>query len=221
MKKGILLAAVACVAMFALPAVASANVWHVQNGTIGFSGSGGVGELTPAGGTNVRCTSVKVNGAYENTTTGWVEFSFHGCFAQTIFNPHCQSAGQPTGTIVTTKLTFHNVVVDGTPSILLTPGPTGAGEPKDHFASFSCFGIATVVRGNGLIGALDKACGTKSTGATATFASKEPGVPIPWESTGTKYTLESTTSGTTRMASEDASGSLTFAGGAEQTIECT
>jgi hypothetical protein len=223
MKRAMLLAAVACVAMFALPAVASAGVWHVQNGTIGFSGSGGAFQLTPAGGTTTDCSSASVQGAYETTTTGWIEFAYHGCLATTIFNPHCQSVGQPTGTIKTTKLTFHNVrnSPSGKPTILLTGGPTGVGQPKDHFATFSCFGIATVVTGNGLLGEMNKNCGEKISAATITFNSTEAGVPSPWEVTGTKYTPDFTTSGTTRMASVDAAWSFTFNGGAEQTIECT
>lgn len=219
MKRAMLLAATACVAVFALPAVASAGVWHVQNGTIGFEGMGGAFQFTPAAGTTTDCSSVSVKGAYETTTTGWVKFTFHGCFATTVFNPACTTSGQPSGTITTEKLTFHNVLAAGNqPAILLTPNHT-----TGRFASFSCFGIATTVAGNGLIGTLNKKCGEKSEGQTWHFASTEAGVPSPTQvtGTGTQYTLESTTSGTTRMASLDAAWTTNFAGGAEQTIECT
>ena len=217
MKKAMLLAATACVALFALPAVASAGTWHVQNGTIGFSGTGGVFAFTTASGSATQCTSKTTAGAYETTTTGWVKYTFHGCTGP--FGVHCTTTGQPTGTITTTKLTFHNVRgPSGEISTLVTPNHDG------HFWSANCFGIVTKVTGNGLMDTLNKSCGEKSSSATVTFSSTAPGVPSPTQITGagTQYTLESSTGGGAPvMMSLDSSESFVFAGGAEQTFECT
>lgn len=224
MKKAMLLAATACVAMFALPAVASAGVWHVPKGDIGFTGSGGTLVLTPASGSSIHCTSLTYGGAYETTTTGWIKYTFHGCTGP--LGASCTTPGQPTGTITTTKLTFHNVIVNEVtvdkvhkrPGRLITPSHDG------HLYTYVCFGISTKVTGNGLISTLNKNCGDKAASATESFTSSAAGVPNPTQitGTGTQYTLEaSTAGGSPVMASWDASGTMNFAEGAEQTIECT
>jgi hypothetical protein len=211
MKKGILLAAVACVAMFALPAVASANVWHIDK-AVSFTGTGPGGVLK--GGTEVKCTSTTVTGNYTTTTAGTVEFTFHGCTGP--FNAACTTSGQPSGTITTTELPFHNAVVSGTPGILLTPNAaTGV------FAHFSCFGIPVTVHGNGILGTTNKACGSSSATATIDFNVVE-GAQEHTEWTGTKYGLTSTTGGGSSVAAtEEAEGTIEFAGGEARTITCT
>jgi hypothetical protein len=174
MKKMILLAlAAASVAMFALPAVASAGTWHIEPPggvtTTTFTVSGGAGTLTSSGG-NVSCLSTGGSGHYENTTTGTMTITFHGCTTE-IFGSkvHCQTSGQPTGTITTTKLPIHNVILDVTaggvkdPGILVTPA-------AGSFAHFNCSIASVTVEGNGLLGQLTKpACGASSNVATVEF----------------------------------------------------
>jgi hypothetical protein len=211
MKKAMLLAAVACVAMFALPAVASATTWHLDK-TDTFSGTGPGGVLK--GGTEVKCTSTTVlNGKYETTTTGTVEFLFHGCTGP--FGAACTTSGESSGTIRTTVLGLHNVVIGGVPGVLLTPNAaTGV------FAHFSCFGIPVTVHGNGILGTTNKKCGDKSSNATIDF-NVVGGAQQHTVSTGVTYGLTSTTGGgASTPSTEEAEGTITFAGG-ERTITCT
>lgn len=220
MKRAMLLAlATACVAVFALPAMASAGVWHVDKAPLKFSGNGGTATLTPTTGTIVDCSTVAVEGEYETTTTGWVIFTFHNCRAETLFTPACTSPEQPSGTIQTTKLTFHNILLkDNVPGILLTPNHT-----TNVFAHFSCFGIQTTVEGKGVIGEIsNRKCGDKANSAIVKFESISRGHQKHTQITGTgeTYDLESTTGGGSAVtASEDAEGTIGFA--EEQTLNCT
>ena len=215
MKKAMLLAAVACAAMLALPAVASATVWHVDK-TDSFSGVSGVSVFN--GAVVVECQTTTIEGAYETTTTGWIKFTFHGCVAKAI-GVHCTTAGTPTGTIQTTKLTFHNAVLGGKPGILLTPN-----HETNTFAHFSCFGIPATVHGNGLLGTVpDRECETRSQTATIEFSVSATSPPSQQhtEWTGTKYGLTSTFSGgSSTPSTEELAVGITFLGG-ERTFTCT
>jgi hypothetical protein len=221
MKRAMFLAAIACLAMLALPAGASAGVWHIDKAPLAFSGTGGEGKITtlPAGLT-IDCTSKTMIGEYETTTTGWVEFAYHGCTTTTLFNPPCTTLGQSNGTIKTTKLTFHNVLLTGNKvGILITPNhATGI------YAHYACPGAQITISGNGALGEVNKNCGDKAASTTLTFASIEPGVPAHTQVTGkgTIYRLQSSTNGGPFVNwSEDAAATTAFAEGVEPTITCT
>lgn len=223
MSKKLMLVALAAFSalMFALPAVASAEVWHIDTAEE-FTAEGGQATLTvrpnSAGEsvTEVTCSTNSASGVYENTTTGKeLTITFHGCHivgsAAT-----CTTSGQPSGTIKTTDLTFHNIMIDPeVPGILIT---SNAG----HFASFVCGGfIPVAVNGNGIIGEVERNCGESANGGGLLFESSSTGVQKYMQVTtaGTKFDLSSTSLGTTRTASEDATGTIGFEG--EQTINCT
>ena len=220
-KKIMLLALVAVsAAMFALPAIASAGVWDAETAEGGnspgaFSGTGGTAELNTTSGLRVHCTSVTVTGSYDagSKTTGSVSFLFHGCTGP--LGVSCASSGQPSGTIATTALTFHNIHLESNktkPGILITPNGT-------HFATFVCFGVETVVSGNGIVGEVTKpACGSSSTEATLAFARGATAGHQKWNqitTTGTVYDL--TASGST--GSMDGSGTIKFAQSTK--VNCT
>lgn len=172
MKKSILALVAVCAAMFALPAVASAGVWHLEpeNGepSQGFTvAAGGTAKLLTVNSSDavtseIDCTSVDGSGEYETTTTGTLNLVFHGCTTTIpIFGKvNCTTSGKTTGTIETTTLPFHNVLIHaGTPGVLITPAADGT------FAHFSCFGVAVTVEGNGIIGDVTAECG--DTGVSA------------------------------------------------------
>jgi hypothetical protein len=213
MKRAILLAAVACVAMFALPAVASATVWHLDK-AVSFSGSGGSWTFSGAG--VVDCTSHTIEGAYESTTTGWVTYTFHGCTLTTFTFPPCTTSGESAGTIKTTKLAFHNVVLGGKPGILLTPN-----HATNTFAHFTCFGIPITIHGNGLLGTTNRNCGDTAASWMFDF-NTIIGAQEHTVSTGVTYGLTSTSGGGSSTPSTfDTSGTTTFAGGESRTFICT
>jgi hypothetical protein len=223
------LAAVSAV-MFALPAVASAGTWELD-GFGKFTSAAGVTTLTqdPLNAedkpTEVTCKSSTGTGTY-TSKTGGNEFTqtFKEC-TESLFGFSCTTAGQAAGTIKTTDLTFENIMIDstaqkagGTPGILITPN-------AGHFASFTCGGFIPVsVNGNGLIGDLTQPCGDVKAAGVArelNFDSVATGTQRYMQVTtaGTKFDLSSTSSGTTRTASQDGEGKVTFAGAAT-TITC-
>jgi hypothetical protein len=215
MKKAMLLTAVACVATFALPTMASATTWHIDK-TASFSGSGL--EATFKGATEVKCTSSTVVGKYETTTTGTVEFLFHGCTGP--FGAACTTSGESSGTIRTTKLGLHNVIlyhtIGSTPGVLITPNAeTGT------FAHFSCFGIPSTIHGNGVLATTSQFCGNKSSFLTIRIDTVA-GLQTHTSSTGVTYGLTSTSGGGSSVKSTlDASVSSSFDWGESRTTTCT
>ncbi len=168
MNKKMMLLALAAVsaAMFALPAMASAGTWHFEKaGGIKvntFTGTGGVSEWTTTNGLTLKATSTTVHGEFETTTTGTITLTFHGFVG--LFGVHCTTAGQPTGTVVSTKLTFHLVHLEpakNKPGILITPNHT-----TGNFLHFECGGVKQTWAGNGLLGELvapSPPCGAETT----------------------------------------------------------
>ncbi len=165
-KRTALAIAAVGVAMLVLPAVASAGTWHLEKvggGTPGtFTGTGGASELVTTSNLTLKSVTTTIHGEFETTTTGTITVTFHGMTG--LFGIHCQTAGQPTGTVVTTKLTFHLVNLEPSPNpkkpgILITPNHT-----TGNFAHFECGGIAQTLAGNGVLGELvSPACGAKTT----------------------------------------------------------
>jgi hypothetical protein len=187
-KKMTLLAiSVVSAAAMALPAVASAGTWHLepaQNGTV----AGGVTEVESSSGAIITCTSVSGTSKFDasSTTTGTISLTLHGCKNKPGF--HCQTAGDPTGTITAPNLPFHLVHLEPNktkPGILLTPNATSG-----NFAAFECAGIPHTLAGNGVLGELTSpACNAESTAAMFDFAA---GAVQQWTqvtTTGTPYGL--------------------------------
>lgn len=194
MKKALLLSlAAASVMLFALPAVASAKSWEIDNATTFEVTGHTTTTLTTHSGDEIKCSTASGTGAYTTKTTGNVQLTFHGCSEPT-FGVSCTTAGQSTGTIKTTALTFHNIYATHggkeIPSVLITPN-------AGHFASFGCtfFGIGAhvVVSGTGVIGEVET-CG-KLKESHLNFVSAGPGTQTLTTWTGTTYDLKSSRNG--------------------------
>jgi hypothetical protein len=193
MKKMIVLAlAVASVAMFALPAVASAGTWHLGGSfPAAFTFKGGTATWGTAGGTTIHCGSVSGAGSYANSTSGTMQLTFSGtCQTAGPFGPvHCTSAGQAAGTVRTEVLPIDNVMLhNNVPGVLVTPNANG------RVAHFVCGGLITVEwKGNGILGKITKpACEAISTEATVDFNATAHGKQEYTQvtTTGTVYNLK-------------------------------
>jgi hypothetical protein len=219
MKKTFIALVAVCAAMFALPGVASAGTWHTGPLPLTFTASGGTSELLTLNAdhtvaSRVHCTSNSASGAYETTTTGTATITFKGCTtSEGGGGVACTTNGQASGTIVTTALTFHNVMIhSNVPGILMTPGPGGV------FAHFVCgFIIPVTVEGNGVIGTITTACGTETSstelkfGATATNTQQHTQI----TTTGTVYDLKKGTATATQISTSK----LTLS--KKSKVECT
>jgi hypothetical protein len=216
-----------CAAMLALPAMASAAGWDIdpESGKLPlkFTSAGGEAKLTRLNGQKVTCTANSGTGQYETATTGKIELTFTGCKDNLGFT--CTTAGQAAGTITTTELEFHNIMIDSTaqvvggkPGVLITPN-------AGHFATFACtLGIGTVVvSGNGIVGEVSNPTCTNNPfqkTATLNFESSATGTQkyMQEETAGTKFDLLSSTNGAlAETSSEDAEGTVTFAENAKMT----
>ena len=211
MSKKLMLLSLAAVsaAVLALPAAASAQTWHL-NEAGAFTITGGTGNLSTTSGTTIHCGSVTGSGNYETTTTGTMTLVFGPTCA--LGTTHCESPGAATGVIETTALPFHNVMVTtNTPGVLVTPNATGA------FAHFNCGFLSFTVSGNGVLGDVEKECGSKSVEAGVEFKATGHGVQEHTLYTGTTYRL--TTAGFN--AAQNTTGTIKFTNGLNRTIECT
>jgi hypothetical protein len=187
-KKIMLLAlAVASVAMFALPAVSSAQEIHWTN-TETFTGHGGAGTLVAEGEPTITCETVDVHGTPSaGGTTGSVTFDFTSCHT-TVFGltAKCRTTGSPLDNTIASSGTYHLVTTTANiPDMLVTPVETVV----------VCAGISnTTVKGN-LIGTITSpACGVESKSMTTKF-SATGSTQNDLEYTGVKYDLTATTSG--------------------------
>lgn len=225
-KKMMLLAlSVVSAALFALPAVAAANPAAHISATENFTVSGTKTVLLEThSGEKVEChptaqvPAVTGTGSFENTTTGSVKLTFHGCTTTTIFGSiHCQSAGQPTGTITSTVLPFHLIGTLGPENagVLITP----TANSNEHFATFTCAGIQKIVSGNGVLGTITSPkCGAAAT-KTATLSFEQDPAKTGFQKhtnlTGVTYSLKS--NGT--QAAQIAEANLNFVN--TKSITCT
>lgn len=197
MKKKLLVALISITAAISvLPASASASVWHLEPFS-GFTGMGGEARLTDPAGAMV-CTSITAAGLYTTATTGFISLHMHGCKSGVF---QCTSPGEPTGTVSTNVLPFENILLEAnpqTPGILIKPAKVdnqpAAGEGL--ITEFTCFGIPTIVRGNGLIADITgPKCGESGKALTLEYASSAQGTQrwMQVTTTGTKYDLTSNT----------------------------
>jgi len=209
-KKMMLLALSAvCAALFALPAVASANPPAHLEGLkdTSFTVHAGPGSLSTTGGETVTCTTTTGGGKLETTTTGSLSLIFHGCKAKTPFGElTCTTSGQSSGTIATTALSFHLIsgaTSTARPFILVTPNAATA-----TYAHFVCGGFVNkTVEGTGLLGTITApGCDTAASKATVDFNALGHGLKQHTTITGTTYTF--TSNGTT--AAMDTTPTITF-----------
>jgi hypothetical protein len=162
-KKIMLLAlAVASVAMFALPAAASAQEIHLE-GVSKFTGTAGAGSLTAEGEPVITCESSDTEGTVETGgTTGTISLDFTGCHTTVFgFTAKCRTTGSPLDNTIKSSGTFHLITISsGVPGILVTPVVT----------TISCAGITNTITGGNLIGTVTKpACGAESKEMTTVF----------------------------------------------------
>lgn len=229
-KKMMLLAlTVASAALFALPAVASAQSWHIAQAT-SFSVTGSGGTLTPTTGSNVSCTSTAGSGSFSTTTGGTVSVVYHGCTGP--FGFACTTPGQSSGTIVFAD-SFDAIMVNSTAStkdlgVLLTPDtpssteltPSGASAGKKFTGEFSCLGVSIKLYSNGVIGTITApGCGVASNTVTLSFASSSQGHQNDKTWTGTTYDMISNIDSSHPTTSLDGTVTLTFP--AAETMTCT
>jgi hypothetical protein len=222
MSKKIILLALAAIsaAMFALPAVAAAGEWGVDPAGGKFPVSFTLKSTTTTSlttddgsGLKVTCSGATGSGEQESSTTSKnVTLTFTGC-KENLFGSSCTSSGQAAGSIKTTDMTGHNVILEASPEVrgvLLTP-------KEGHFATFTCAGFFTLkVGGNGVIGELTSptACGAVSTTATTVFSAVAAGTQKWTQVTtaGTKFDQTSSKNGATPVtAAQDGTGTTTFA----------
>jgi hypothetical protein len=208
-KTLIAVSVVAC-AFAALPASGMADPNMDLPKSSGFTVSGGTSELT--GGTNVHCASVSGSGTFENGSVGALQFVFHGCKALGFLS--CTTAGQPSGTIVTTVLPFNLRTVGGNPAVLVY-------SKEGHFMTFSCLGATFKVTGKGVVGTLLKP-GYKEASKTFEVEFKGTGAVqnhLKVDGDANTYTLESSVNGGAPAAAAlDASGVATWDAGGEGTL---
>jgi hypothetical protein len=158
MTKKIMLLALAAVsaAMFAMPAMASAN-WGVDPVNQTFSGTshvGTVGSLAAAGEPTITCLGPDhVSGNWTNGTEG--VFTLHATECHVVvlgFTIACKTAGAPLNNTIHTHGTFKNVTINptGTPGKKgITVTPTGTtvqcGATKPITVTGSIIGVLTEI----------------------------------------------------------------------------
>jgi hypothetical protein len=220
MNKKIMLLALAAVSagVLALPAMASAltplHLNPTPSGTKTIDNGTFAPTLSTSGGTTVVCDSVTGSATFNaGGTTGTMSLKFGpNCRVGFI---GCNSTGETGGNIATTALPFDLVTLPGeSPGVLVTPNAGGTG---NHFATFSCFGVQTVVSGNGVIGTIENQCGETSQEAKINFNALEHGVQehTTVEGTETEYDLKKGA----ETAAQDATGTVTFKENIK--LECT
>ena len=227
MKHKMLLLALAAVsaAMFALPAVASAGSPVIDPASgkfpLTFTSAGGHSDFRATGEPAITCTSKTGTGRFTSGTTGEIALTFHGCMTSFFgFPTSCNSAGQPSGTIVINPSVFHNIYVTDAktnPGILITPPSSGV------FTTLICGSFAkTEVKGNGIIGEVTAPRCNAAAQKTATLNFTAAGSSQNLKkvtATGTEFSLQSATEGgSTVAAAEVAEGTVTYSENA--TLTC-
>jgi hypothetical protein len=212
-KKMMLLAlAVASMAMFALPAVASAQEDHVDGITV-FNGAGGAVTLSASGEPTITCEFSHVEGSVNSGgTTGFINFAFTGCHVNVIFTIPCHSpSGLVNNEITWNNGSFHIITINNKPGIMVTPG----------LIVIECAGISTVmVSGNGVIGTITSpACNVESKEMTVAFsATGTTQNHIAY--TGVNYDLNAQTSGGSALTA-GLTNTLTVSGASKGKVTCT
>jgi hypothetical protein len=221
-KKMMLLAlAVACAAVFALPAAASAQTAHLS-ATTSFSVAGSGGTLTSHSGSSVVCTGTTGSGTFSTTTSGSATLQFSGCTSSGFSCSNTGTAGQ-----IKVTNSFNGIMVSagtstGKAGILLTPtgSSTLTSASTKLFTEFTCLGFITIsVYGNGVIGTIEESCSTSSNTFKLIFESSETkGTQKDLEWTGVKYDLKNDQSG---HPTSSLDGTATMTLPAARQLHCT
>jgi hypothetical protein len=223
----VLALAVVSAALFALPAVASAQSWHISQ-TTAFSVTGAGGNLSTVSGTTVSCSSTTGSGSFSTTTEGSVSLIFHGCLTGGFFS--CTTPGQSAGTITVSNKFDGIMVATNKPGVLLTPSGASSTEatPSDPvnkgkklLTEFVCAGITTKVYGNGVIGTIHSPanpCGATGTTWGLNFEKSAHGQQKHKLWTGKEYDLITGAEGHPTSALE---GTATLHFPASRTMTCT
>jgi hypothetical protein len=127
-KKIMLLAlAAASFALFALPALASAQEIHLDTAAT-FTGTGGAGSLVAEGEPTITCESTEVNNGTISTggTTGTMNLDFKGCHTSVFgLTAKCHTTGSAADNTVASGGTFHLIkLANGSPAVLVTANTT-------------------------------------------------------------------------------------------------
>jgi hypothetical protein len=226
MKHKLMMLALAAVsaACFALPSVASAGEWRIYTETAAnpaFTISGKSANLSSSGFgafLPVQCTAFSGSGSYPTPFTAFMTLTFTGC---TQSGNTCTTSGQATGTIKTTELVSHNIMIEsteqvagGTAGLLITPN-------GGHFATFVCGSSTFTVGGNGIIGDISSPkCGAAfQKTATVEFKTSSSGNQLYKQvtTTGTSYDLSTTLGSSTFTSGWDATAAFTFNQGIKMT----
>jgi hypothetical protein len=191
-KKMMMLAlAVVSAALFALPAVASAQSWHLSQ-TTSFSVTGSGGNFSTSAGTTISCTSTTGAGSFSTTTEGSVSITFHGCLLAGL-GAACTTPGQSAGTIAVSYKFDAIMFATNKPALLLTQNGVSSTEltPGQKFVTeISCFGVSTKVYGKGSIATIHSpanACGATGSTWGINFEKSAHGVQKHQLWTGTAY----------------------------------
>ncbi|HKO37141.1 MAG TPA: hypothetical protein VJU14_02095 [Solirubrobacterales bacterium] len=230
MSKKMMLLALSAIsaAMLAVPAFASALPAHLSVNPGNFTLHGGASALSRVGGGGTTGTTTTGTGKFENTTTGTVTLTFHG--VKDPFGGSCNSPGQPAGTVVTTTLPFHLVMLGAHKAGLLITSAAG-----NHFVSYTCIFVPNIVvggnppgegegnptgEGQGILGEITSpTCGTAANEAKVKFNGAN-GIQAPTSYTGGHYTLISSVNGGIPVQSAmNAEATIKF--GVNPTLICT
>jgi hypothetical protein len=184
-KKTMLLAlAVASVAMFALPAAASALEIHLDNVT-SFSGTAGASSLAAEGEPTITCESGDVEGTVEaGGTTATFSLDFTGCHTTVFgFTAKCRTTGSALDNTIKSGGTKHFITTSDGPASLWTLTTT----------TITCAGISnTIVHGSVIATLIFPQCNSESKELTEKFvgsgSTQEHDI-----YTGVTYTLTETT----------------------------
>lgn len=218
-KMMVLALAVISAALFAMPAIAAAQSWHLDSAA-SFTVAGSGGTLTWENRVAITCNSTTGTGAFSTTTEGTATLVFTGC-KDPVFGFTCTSPGQPTGTIAFAAKFDAIMVGTSKPALLFTP--EGSSEPTPGMKTLfeeSCLGISEKAFGKGIVGTIGTAaCGIASSTATVSFSSSESGHQADSLYTGSVFRLMTTLSSSHPLFSLDFQWSLTFA--APRTMTCT
>jgi hypothetical protein len=212
-KKMSLLAALAALALAAIPANASAGTPEVHCGGTAcgaFTVTGGLTEWSIAGFPTTFCTSITGTGNYTSKTGGTITLASHGCRDNAVTDA-CTTAAQPTGTVVLGPYEFENIYLtdDKTkPGILIT----------NVNASYVCFTTIVTLKGS-LIGELEGGCpGSAQTDLKLSFERTVEGSQRYMQSTGTGTLFDLQNSfGTEALA---ATGTVSFGAGKNPFTTC-
>jgi hypothetical protein len=217
MSKKIMLLAFAVVALFALPAAASAQEAHVS-GITTFNGHAPSGTLSATGEPTISSTTTVVTGSFDagSTTTGKITFEFTGSTA-TLFGikVNCNTVGAASG-VIKTSGAFHIITTNNKPAILVTLVTT----------TLICAGFSNIeIQGNIIGTIISPACGASSKTLVPAF-SATGSTQNHMEYTGDKYDLTSHTessSGVTTNPPVTAglTSTVTLTSPTAGTLECT